>query len=126
MLADGIYYGLDAVLTYEQEHRVTFGFQMGYDAEKAPLIDVLGLVPALMAGLELSMEFSVPVEAAGEMLGQSTVQMAQLQGLLQQKDGVLQGSIGMKQGMLTLNGMPIPLGALPGVAPGAPPGVPPG
>lgn len=126
MLANGMYYGLDAVLTYEREHKVTFGFQMGYDAEKAPLFDVLGLVPALMAGLELSMEFSVPVEAAGEMLGQSTVQMARMQGLLQEEDGVLHASIGMKQGMLTLNGMPVPLGALPGVGPATPPGIPPG
>lgn len=126
MFKNGIYYGLDAVLTYEREHKVTFGFEMGYDAEKAPLFDALGLVPALLAGLELSMEFSVPVVAAGEILGQSTVQMARMQGLLQEQDGVLQASIGMKQGMLTLNGMPVPLGALPGVAPGTPPGVPPG
>lgn len=125
LLASGPFYDLDAGLTYKEQHGLEFGLGLGYEGEKAPLIESLGLAPALLDGIEIAVDFSVPAAIAGELLGENVFQLARLQGLLRESGENFSLSVSMSQGTLTVNGTPMPL-PLPGSAPPeSPPSVPP-
>ena len=84
----------------------------------------MGNLLALLAGAEYSLDFEMPVAAAEDLLGQGILQMALMQGLFQQTETNYRMSVALKDGVLKLNGMPVPL-PLPGTAPAAPPNAPP-
>ena len=122
ILAAGPFVDANTVLTYQGEHALTLDVHMGYNGERVPAADELGNLMAVLAGLEYSLDFEMPVAAAEGLLGQGILQMVLMQGLLQQSETSYRTSVKLKNGMLNLNGMPMPL-PLPGAAPpAAPPG----
>ena len=118
------YFDMDVDLVYQQEHALSVDMHLGYDGERAPAAEDMGNLPALLGGVEYSLDFEIPVAAAEDLLGQGMLQMALMQGLLQQFETNYRMSVALKDGMLKLNGMPVPL-PLPGTAPAAPPNAPP-
>ena len=118
------YFDMDVDLVYRQEHALSVDMHLGYDGERAPAPEDMGNLPALLGGAEFSLDFEIPVAAVEDLLGQGMVQMALMQGLLQQFETNYRMSVALKDGMLKLNGMPVPL-PLPGAAPAAPPNAPP-
>ena len=124
LLAAGPYLGVDVDLVYQQEHALNLDTHLGYNGERVPAADDLGDLTAVIAGIEYSLDFEMPVAAAEDLLGQGILQMALVQGLFQQTETSYRLSVEMRDGMLNLNGMPIPL-PLPGAAPAAPPNAPP-
>ena len=130
LLAAGPYFDIDVDLVYQQEHALNVDMHLGYDGERAPAAEDMGNLLAVLAGLEYFLDFEMPVAAAEDLLGRGILQMVLMQGLFQQTETSYRLSVEMRDGMLKLNGRPVPL-PLPGAAPpaaqqGAPPPVPPG
>ncbi len=124
LLVASPYFDMDVDLVYQQEHALNLDMHLGYDGERAPAVEDMGNLLALLAGAEYSLDFEMPVAAAEDLLGQGILQMALMQGLFQQTETNYRMSVALKDGVLKLNGMPVPL-PLPGTAPAAPPNAPP-
>ena len=126
ILAGSPFYGMDIDLVYQQEHSLNVDIHLGYEGERVPAAEDLGNMLAVLGGLEVSLDIEVPVAAAQELIGRGILQMAQAQGFLQRSEANYRMSVALKDGMLNLNGISMPL-PLPGAAPpAAPPPVPPG
>ena len=124
LLAAGPHFDMDVDLVYQQEHALNVDMHLGYDGERAPAAEDMGNLLALLGGLEYSLDFEIPVAAAEDLLGRGILQMGLMQGLFQQTETSYRLSVEMRDGMLKLNGMPVPL-PLPGTGPpAAPPNAP--
>ncbi|MXW19988.1 MAG: DUF945 domain-containing protein [Gammaproteobacteria bacterium] len=121
-LADGPYTDMNAVLTYQGEHTLRLDLSYAFDKEFAPAtleqVNLLGI----LSGLDYTLDAEIPIAAAEELFGQGIIQLGLMQGLLQPTETTYTVSLALADGMLNINGrpMPIPLGpptAVPGVAP---------
>ena len=121
LLADGPYADIGAVLTYGGEHTLRFDLRYAFDPERVPDSAESVSLPGIVSGLEYALNAEIPIAAANELLGQGIIQMGLMQGLLQQTETAYTVSVALGNGMLSINGRPMPI-PLPG---SAPPGVPP-
>ena len=121
-LADGPYTDMNAVLTYQGEHTLRLDLSYAFDKEFAPAtleqVNLLGI----LSGLDYTLDAEIPIAAAEELFGQGIIQLGLMQGLLQPTETTYTVSLALADGMLNINGrpMPIPLGpptAVPGTAP---------
>ena len=125
MLADGPYTEMNAVLTYQGEHTLSLDLHYAFNKEFAPAsVEEVSLM-GFLSGLEYAADAEIPIAAAEELFGQGIVQMGLMQGLLQRTETSYTLSVALSNGMLSINGRPVPLPMLlPQAAPGAAP--PPG
>ena len=130
LLAASPFFDLDASLTFQGEHVLSYDVHLAYNGEKAPGAEEPLNLPGLLAGLDFTVELGIPAKIAEELLGQAVFQIGRMQGLLQEDGTDYRVSITMQDSVLKLNGNPLPLGMIlgapPGTPPGAPPAVPPG
>ena len=121
-LADGPYTDMNAVLPYQGEHTLRLDLSYAFDKEFAPAtleqVNLLGI----LSGLDYTLDAEIPIAAAEELFGQGIIQLGLMQGLLQPTETTYTVSLALADGMLNINGrpMPIPLGpptAVPGTAP---------
>ena len=124
MLADGPYTDMNAELTYKGEQTLRLDLSYAFNREFAPAtVEQVSLL-GVLSGLDYTLDAEIPIAAAEELFGQGIIQMGLMQGLLQPTETTYTVSLALADGMLSINGrpMPIPLGPPPAVPGAAPPG----
>ena len=124
LLADGPYTDMNAVLTYQGEHTLRLDLSYAFDREFAPATPEQLNLLGILSGLEYSMDAEIPIAAAEELFGQGIIQMGLMQGLLQRTETTYTVSVALSNGMISVNGRPMPIPMLP--PPAAPGAQPPG
>ena len=109
MLAGSPYTDIDAVLTYKGEHAIDLRLRQSFDGARLPATaDMLNML-GLLSMMDYAVDFEIPIAAAEDLIGQGMIQMGLVQGLLQQTETTYSLSVALQDGMLTINGRPMPI-----------------
>ena len=109
MFADSPYTEISAVLTYMGEHTIELRLRQAIDGERvAATADMMNLL-GMLSVLDYAVDFEIPIAAAEDLFGQGIVQMGLMQGLLQQTETAYSLSVALQDGILTINGRPMPI-----------------
>ena len=112
LLAGNPFFDLKVDAKFRGKDEVKLDMRLGIDGTRAPAGNALenaGYPLDLLAGLECSLSLSFPVAAANELLSADLVPMLMLQGVLKQDESTYLVRADIRDGMLILNGQPIPL-----------------
>lgn len=109
MLTDGPYADTGVVALYQGEQPLKLDMRQAFYPDRAPDGADLASLPAILSSLEYFLDIEVPKAAAEEMFGEGLVQMGLGQRLLEQTGTAYSLSLALEDGMLELNGQPLPL-----------------